>query len=153
MKLRTQWVLAVVAAAGLATSASAGDLVYTPINPSFGGNPLNTTHLFDLANAQKDKTAPTHQPSTTTGTGIGNTDTAQQNFDLFVSELQGRLLSELATEVTNAIFGTNAKNSGTIKFGDQEVSFVRTLQSIKLTLTDLTTGKTTVIDVPQVVMN
>jgi curli production assembly/transport component CsgF len=153
MKSRVQWVLGIAAAVGLATSASAGDLVYTPINPSFGGSPLNTTHLFNLANAQKDKTAPTPTTGSTTGSGIGTTDTTQQNFQLFVSELQGRLLSELATQVTNSIFGTNAKDSGTITFGNEQVTFVRTLQSIKLTLTDLSSGTTTEIEVPQVVMN
>ena len=35
------------------TSAAAEDLVYTPVNPSFGGNPFNSAHLLGIANAQK----------------------------------------------------------------------------------------------------
>jgi curli production assembly/transport component CsgF len=134
-------------------SAHARDLVFTPINPSFGGNPLNTTHLFGVANAQKAKTAPQDQVSTSTGGTIGDTNTAEQNFQLFVSQLQGRLLSALASQVTDAIFGENAQNSGTITFGDQQISFVRTLSSIDLTLTNLTAGTSTVISVPQLVLH
>ncbi|GAA0224320.1 hypothetical protein GCM10009125_11630 [Castellaniella daejeonensis] len=33
--------------------ASAGQLVYTPVNPSFGGNPLNGPTLLQSAQAQK----------------------------------------------------------------------------------------------------
>jgi curli production assembly/transport component CsgF len=153
MRFYPQCLIGLVAAIGLATAASASDLVYTPINPSFGGSPLNTTHLMGLANAQKAKTAPTPRTNGLSSSSVGGTSTTQQNFNLFLSQLQGQLLSALATQVTNAIFGQNAQNSGTITFGNQQVTFVRTLSEIKLTLTDLTTGTTTEIDVPQVVMN
>lgn len=33
--------------------ASAGQLLYTPVNPSFGGNPLNGPTLLQSAQAQK----------------------------------------------------------------------------------------------------
>jgi Curli production assembly/transport component CsgF. len=29
-------------------SLLAGDIVYTPVNPSFGGSPLNSSHLHAL---------------------------------------------------------------------------------------------------------
>ncbi|CAM5782623.1 curli assembly protein CsgF [Castellaniella caeni] len=34
-------------------SASAGQLTYTPVNPSFGGNPLNGSYMLQSAQAQK----------------------------------------------------------------------------------------------------
>lgn len=34
-----------------ATPVMASDLVNTPINPSFGGNPFNSSHLLAVANA------------------------------------------------------------------------------------------------------
>jgi curli production assembly/transport component CsgF len=37
----------------IATSANAQDLTYTPINPSFGGNAFNSSHLLGVAGAQK----------------------------------------------------------------------------------------------------
>ncbi len=37
-------------------SAQAGTLVYTPTNPTFGGNPLNGSYLFNSAQAQNQYT-------------------------------------------------------------------------------------------------
>jgi curli production assembly/transport component CsgF len=45
----------------LAGSAQAGELIYRPINPSFGGDPLLGNHLLNKAQAQdthKDPNAP-----------------------------------------------------------------------------------------------
>jgi curli production assembly/transport component CsgF len=37
----------------LAAPAMAGQLIYTPVNPSFGGNPLNGTYMLQSAQSQK----------------------------------------------------------------------------------------------------
>lgn len=52
---------ATLAAAGLllAGPATAGQLQYTPVNPSFGGNPLNGPNLLQSAQAQKRYPYPT----------------------------------------------------------------------------------------------
>ena len=36
----------------VATPVAAQQLVYTPVNPAFGGNPFNSTQMLALANAQ-----------------------------------------------------------------------------------------------------
>lgn len=38
--------------------ALAGQLIYTPVNPSFGGNPLNGPYLLNSAQAQKSHSMP-----------------------------------------------------------------------------------------------
>ena len=119
-----------------ATAASAQQLVYTPRDPSFGGNPFNSTQLLALANAQNQD-----QKSTS------STSTALTQGQLFAQQLQSRLLSSLADSVTNTIFGTNAQNQGTFSFAGETVSYVRDLNNITLTLTD-PTGAQTVITVP-----
>lgn len=45
------------AALQVPTTAVAGDLVYTPKNPSFGGNPNNFDSLIGLAQIQNQHTA------------------------------------------------------------------------------------------------
>lgn len=131
----------------------AGDLVYTPINPSFGGSPLNSAHLLAIAGAQKNATAsdykkPEETPTSTTGSGSSATNS---DADLFVRQLQGRLLSALASQVTDAIFGENPQDSGTVQFGDTKVTFDRTLTSIRLRIENATDGTVTDIVVPQLV--
>ena len=37
-----------------AVPAMAQDMVYQPVDPSFGGNPFNSAHLLGIANAQND---------------------------------------------------------------------------------------------------
>ena len=68
-------------------------------------------------------------------------------------QLEGRLLSALAGQVTSAIFGDNPQDSGTVTFGTTTVAFDRTLESIRLVITDSIDGTVTEIVVPQLVTN
>lgn len=122
----------------LPAMAVAQDLTYQPVNPRFGGNPFNSNHLFAEANGQNKYQDP-------------NDPSNQSQAELFARQLQSQLLSSLSTQVTNAIFGANPQQSGTITFGSQTIQFVRGLDSVTLTITDTTTGKTTVITVPTLV--
>jgi curli production assembly/transport component CsgF len=130
--------IALMVSQPLGSHALSGELIYTPVNPSFGGSPLNSSHLLGLANAQNQykskQDTPGYSPS-----------------DAFVQMLQSRLYSSLADAVSNAIFGPNAQQSGTVTFQDQQVAFVNTGTEIKLTITNFLTGKVTEITVPTLV--
>ncbi len=116
--------------------SNAQELVYTPVNPSFGGNPFNSAHLLGIANAQNDFEAP-------------QDDIMQDTqADIFLRQLESRLLSGLASDVTDAIFGDNPQDSGTISFSGQTITFVRGLDSVTITIFDATTGTTTEIILP-----
>lgn len=120
----------------LGAPALAQELVYTPVNPSFGGDSFNSAHLLGIANAQnkyRDPNAPVQSNS---------------QMDQFLRQLQSRLLSSLAAQVNDAIFGDNPQESGTITFGDQIITFVRGLDSVRLTIQDLSTGTTTEVIIP-----
>lgn len=115
-------------------AASAQDIVHAPISPTFGGNPFNSAHILGVAGAQNDYKAPAATP--------------QSQAELFSRQLQSRLLSALASQVTDAIFGENPQERGTITFGDQTITFVRGLESVKLTIVDRAAGTTTEIEIP-----
>jgi curli production assembly/transport component CsgF len=131
----TLTVAAVIAVAAANQAAFADELVYTPINPSFGGNPFNSSHLLGIANAQNDYEAPRDSNQTLQG-------------EQFVRLLQSRLLSALATRVSDAILGENAQPSGEIVYGSQTVAWETLLDSIRLTVTDTDTGAVTEIIIP-----
>lgn len=116
-------------------SASAQDIVYEPVNPSFGGNPFNSSHLLGIANAQNDFTNPA-------------TTSSSSQADIFARQLQSRLLSALSSQLVNAIFGEDPQESGTISFGGQTVDFVRSLTEVTITIVNDETGEETVIVVP-----
>ena len=113
----------------------AQDIVYAPINPSFGGNPFNSAHLLGVANAQNDFKDP-------------KAATSGSQADIFSRQLQSRLLSALSSQIVDAIFGENPQQRGTIQFGGQTISFVRGLEEVTLTITDDGTGEVTTIVIP-----
>jgi curli production assembly/transport component CsgF len=120
----------------LASTAHADNLVYKPINPSFGGDSFNSNHLLAIANSQNDYSDP------------DRVERSDSQTDMFVRQLQSRLLSSLAGEVTEAIFGENPQDSGRIVFGDQVIEFARGLDSVSLTIIDNSTGSVTEIEIP-----
>ena len=115
--------------------AVAQDMVYEPVNPSFGGNPFNSAHLLGIANAQNNFKDPKAAAS-------------GSQADIFARQLQSRLLSALSSQIVDAIFGDNPQEQGTISFGGQTIEFVRSLTEVTLTITDDTSGEVTTIVVP-----
>lgn len=117
-------------------SAYCDNLVYKPLNPSFGGDSFNSAHLLSIANAQNTYKDPSRKSET------------DSQSDQFVRQLESRLLSALAGDITEAIFGENPEESGRIVFGDQVIEFNRGLTSVSLTITDNSTGSVTEIEIP-----
>ncbi len=111
------------------------DILYKPVNPSFGGEAFNSNHLQNLANSQK-----LFEENTSSST--------QSTTERFLSMLQSRLYSSLASQVSDAIFGDDAQPSGTIVFDDQQIAFFNTGTEIQLSVTDFTTGQVTNIVIP-----
>ena len=133
---RPALLFATIGASMLAIPASAQDLSYTPINPSFGGNPFNSSHLLGIANAQNDFKDP----------ASASRDSSQA--DIFARQLQSRLLSALSGQIVDAIFGENPQQHGLIRFGGQTVEFTRGLEDVTLNITDDATGEVTTIVIP-----
>ena len=119
-----------------ASPALAQELMYQPVNPSFGGDSFNSAHLIGIANAQNDYKDPK------------SASKENSQMDQFVRQLQSRLLSSLAAQVNDAIFGANPQESGTITFGDQVITFQRGIDSVQLTIEDLVAGTRTEISIP-----
>jgi curli production assembly/transport component CsgF len=132
-----------VCTAGVVPSALASELIYQPINPSFGGNPFNSAHLLGLADRQnKYDDDGGDRPSVSSG--LSSTSQGEQ----FVRQLQSRLLSGLASQVADAIFGENAQDSGEIVFGEQQITFARGLETTTIEIVNTTTGETSTIQIP-----
>lgn len=127
--------ICIVSVCGMSSQAAASGIVYEFNNPSFGGNPFNSAHLLGIANAQSQ-----YKDPNATNSG----DPAAQ----FLRTLQSRLLSSLATQITDVIFGENAQDNGTIRFGEQEINFVRGVNDVTLTIFNAVDGATTEIVVP-----
>jgi curli production assembly/transport component CsgF len=132
--------LALLAFACLALAApraAAGDLVYQPVNPAFGGSPLNKDFLMGTAEAQNRPKSRDQKRQD----AISNDPITQ-----FKTSLNQRLLSGLADKIVDSIYGDNAGNSGTFMVEGTTVSFVKLNGTVKLTVSDGI--KQTVISLP-----
>lgn len=122
----------------LSTSVCAQQIVYTPVNPSFGGSGFNSSYLLGTADAQ-------NQFKNKTGSVAGSTDYTQQ----FIQMLETRIYSALAQKVSDTLFGSNcsASCSGEIALGDQKVSYLNDGTKMTLNISDAS-GKITTITIP-----
>lgn len=127
----------VVAGCLLGSQANAQQIIYTPVNPAFGGSSFNYSYLQGTADTQNQFR---NKPKTSV-----QTDYTQQ----FIQMLETRLYSGLAQKVSDTLFGDNCKAScsGEIALGDQTVSYVNDGTKLSLQITDVA-GKVTTITVP-----
>jgi len=139
---------AALAILGAVGPSQASSLVYTPINPSFGGNPNMGVILLDEANSQNlplaaqtaAEAAAAAAAAKASGTG------ALTPSQIFAEELQSQLLSSFANQITQAIFGPNAQKSGTFSYGTTTVTFVTIAGEVTITID--AAGSITTITVP-----
>ncbi len=117
----------------LSSTVTATELVYTPVNPSFGGSPLNGAWLLGNAQAQNDTKDPDAiDRSSLTGTSA---------LDRFTSQLESRLLSNLLNKMDDP-------NGGSLVTDDFIVNVVNLDGNLTVEITDRLTG-----EVSEIVVN
>jgi curli production assembly/transport component CsgF len=115
---------------GVGSIVLASELVYTPVNPSFGGNPLNGSYLLNNAQAQnkeKDPDAYGYEPPS--------------DLERLASSLQSRLLGQLLADVGNGNTGSIVTDDFSMVVNDDGSG------GLDILITDLSTGETTTISV------
>jgi len=124
-----------------ATSLHASELVYQPINPSFGGSPLNGPVLLNSAQAQNDFT------ESSSSSGLGQQNALSQ----FNNMLKSAILSRVASAVTSGIVGpTGQLTPGTVETADFRIA-INDIGGgqLQILTTDKSTGQTTEFQVNQ----
>ncbi|NIA53365.1 curli assembly protein CsgF [Massilia sp. TW-1] len=123
-------------------AAGASELVYVPVNPSFGGSPSNGPGLLASASATNK-----HGSSGLGGSSPLNQSPLQQ----FNETLERMMLSQLASAATSKLMGTDGKLlPGTFS----TENFVITVTDLgggllRVTTTDKSTGAVTSFEVGQ----
>nr|WP_241663943.1 curli assembly protein CsgF [Stutzerimonas nosocomialis] len=115
-----------MALGALAFEATATELVYTPVNPSFGGNPLNGAYLLGNAQSQDDNKNPD---------ALSRSATTTSALSRFTSQLESRLLSQLLTDVSDG------KGGGSLTTNDFIVNIVDLDGMLTVQITDRLTGE------------
>jgi len=110
----------------------ASELVYAPINPSFGGNPLNGNFLLSQATAQNKFREPTPAFS------------ASNPMQTFQDTLTRSLLSMLAGKIAETSFGNGTVASDVpYEFNGYSILVHDQGNSMLVTITDPLGGQTT----------
>ena len=122
-------VAAIAALLAIGGPALAGTLVYTPTNPTFGGNPLNGSYLFNNAQVQNQFT---QSPGSAAGAGAATLTPGQ----IFAQQLTSQLYSSLANKITQAIFGENAATSGAFSFEGTTITYQQVGGNINISIND-----------------
>jgi len=133
-------------AAGLLTLMSHGahatDLVYVPVNPSFGGNPVNGSVLLSSASATNKHQA----PAAPTPAGAAQQTPLQQ----FNSLLERSILNQLAAGAASKISVAGKLVPGTVDTANFTITIADLGGGVlQVTTTDKTTGVVTSFEVSQ----
>lgn len=122
--------------------ASATEMVYVPLNPSFGGNPANGLVLLGSAQATNK-----HKESGLGGPSIFNQSPLQQ----FNDTLERAVLGQLASSATSKVIGPDGKLiPGSVETGNFRIQITDLgAGNLRVTTTDKVTGTATSFEVGQ----
>ena len=123
--------------------AKAGELVYHPVNPNFGGNPFNAAPLLNNATAQNNFKDPDV---------VARSRTSRSSAESFQQRLDRSILSQLSrnlvTQAFGGIGGAGTVTDGTFDTGVNTITVETGLDATNITITDNATGEVTSVEVP-----
>ena len=125
MTYRTLLALVTLCVAG---SGQATELIYTPVNPSFGGNPQNGAFLLNKAQAQNDNKSMSSEKD-------------------FVTRFKESLERNIINSITRGV-ADGEITDGVYDTGDFRIEVAATGNGVMLTITNIETGEVTVIEMP-----
>lgn len=123
----------------ISTSVAAGDLIYQPINPSFGGDPFNSSHLLQLADIQNEYKDD--------GSDLDSLFEEESAADKFISAMQGTMIAGSSGQLSQAIFQDGAPPSGSFFLDGASVSYETVDNRVLVTVSDGI--KTNSFDIPK----
>ena len=132
--------IALIIITTLSFSSQATEIIYTPINPSFGGNPLNANMLLSKAQAQNKHKAP-----------VVEKGYAEQ----FQETLERTYLNRMVREITDMAFGEDIEDSlfnqdSIFMSGDYQIEVITsTTDSITVRITNIIDDTVVIIEVPR----
>lgn len=119
-------------------TVSATQLIWTPINPSFGGSSFNGAWLLSSAQAQNKLIKP-REPYE-----MPERDPIEE----FQTSLDRQILYQLSRKIIEGAFGEEGMESGHYELEEYSIDVIIDAGGIRVVLTDFETGNETIIEVP-----
>lgn len=113
------------------------NIVWSSVNPAFGGNPINGSWLLNSAQSQKQTEA------------TGRTSSSDPS-KYFQDSLNRQILSKIAQKIISSIYGDGEESlePGIIEYGNYIIEIYESGENMIVSLTDILTGAQTIIEVP-----
>jgi curli production assembly/transport component CsgF len=121
-----------------AVSLMGDELIWTPINPSFGGNYLNASWMMQQAEAQNKLKAKTDRYDPYERDPLKD----------FSESLNRQILSRLSSRLIQSAFGESDLGPGHYEIGDYIIDIGSTDSGITIDITDPTSGTKTSMEIP-----
>ena len=119
---------------------TAQQLVYTPINPSFGGSSFNGSWQLALAQAENRFTANPYSNYY----NMYNSNSLNQ----FSQNLNNQILSQLSDKIIRSVFGEANLSKGHYEVGNYVVDIAPSTDGVHINIIDNSSGDQTNIIVP-----
>lgn len=115
-------------------------LVWSPNNPSFGGNPYNGSWLLNSAESQNKK------DQTVNSSSYEPKDSIEQ----FQDNLNRQILSKLAQKIVESLYDENGDmiEEGQFDMGNYSVNIYEDNGNLTVSLYDILSGAQTIIEIP-----
>lgn len=117
---------------GIGTNVHSGELIYQPINPSFGGDPFVGNYLLGKAQAQDTNT----DPNVRSGQTLSSTQRLLQS-------LESRLISQLISDVSRGEVSEGSFDSdefGVVVSDNSGQLVVRVVDKVTGDVTEISVG-------------
>lgn len=115
----------------------AQQLVYSPVNPNFGGDSFNYQWLMSSANAQNSFEDP------------DATSKELSEMEQFTQSLNSQLLGQVSRELFTKEFGEGGLEEGKYTFGSLAIDIYPSNEGLVINILDTNTGEQTQIVIPQ----
>lgn len=121
----------------LPATGQAQNFVYMPLDPAFGGSPINYSWLLNSANTQNPyKSGPSFNFN-------------RNPLSNFKQTLQRRVLSQLTRQILQKRFGKiELKKPSNYQFGQFNINIIPGQKGVKINIYDNKTGQQTSVTIP-----
>jgi len=125
--------------------AAASELIHTWKSPAFSGQGYSA-HVLTIENQEFTRKAALKEKKEAAERQLIR-DAANTNLAKFMKNVESRIYAQLSKQMVDSMFGENASTSGTVTFEGTTISYVKSSDTVDLTIVS-PDGSSTVITVP-----
>tara|TARA_B100000745_G_scaffold291002_1_gene230383 strand:+ start:182 stop:625 length:444 start_codon:yes stop_codon:yes gene_type:complete len=126
-------------------TSDAGQFIHTWKSPAFNGQGYSA-HALTIENQEFSRKKAIKEKKEAAERQLVR-DAANTNLSKFMKNVESRIYAQLSKQMVDSMFGENASTSGTVTFEGTTISYVKSSDTVDLTIVS-PDGTSTIITVP-----